>query len=194
MMSVQSERALVIQNRAPKILCPEICVAEVVEQIWVPLACANQRLVSGYSFLKMSLGKCLVRLCKIRIRLGQPRGSHNQANHRAGNVARASSLASQDDFASGDACATMFAHIHPKFSISSSTSRRFSGEILPGPLCVPLYCHSSFCWNKRRSLSRESLSSLKVSAAVSASIAFGSTARLREASAAFNRTTRDASA
>src|SRR5262252_8291811 len=37
------------------------------------------------------------------------------------------------------------ASFHFKFSISSSTSRRFCAETLSGPLCVPLYCHSSFC-------------------------------------------------
>src|SRR5436190_12980790 len=76
--------------------------------------------------------------------------------------------------------------VHPKFSISSSTSRRLSGEILPGPLCVPLYCHSSFCSNKRRSRSRPPVSSLNVSAAFSASTAFGSVPLLPEARAAFN--------
>src|SRR5262249_6493878 len=69
MMSVQCKRALVLQNRVPKILCSEICIAEVVEQIWVPLACANQGLVPRNSFFKMSLCKFLVRLCKLWIRL-----------------------------------------------------------------------------------------------------------------------------
>src|SRR5207248_199679 len=38
---------------------------------------------------------------------------------------------------------------HLKFSINSSTSRRLSGETFPGPLCAPLYCHSSLCSNNR---------------------------------------------
>src|SRR6266480_5732393 len=66
-----------------------------------------------------------------------------------------------------------------KCSIKSSTSRRFSGEILSEPLWAPLYCNSSLCSNNRLNRSRESSLSPNVSAAVSTSTVFGSTLHAR---------------
>src|SRR6266705_1475670 len=121
----------------------------------------------------MALGKFLVGLCKLGISLRRHRRSRERAKKE---------------------CNQGGGYLHFKFSINSRTSRRFSGEILPGPLCAPLYCHSSLCSNKRRSRSRSSPFSLKVSAAVSASTMFGSIPRLGDASAVFTRTTLEASA
>ena len=65
MMRIQRKRAFVIQNRATKIAGAKIGVAKIVEQVCVPLAWANERLVAGDSLLEMSLGVFLVRLCKL---------------------------------------------------------------------------------------------------------------------------------
>src|ERR1041385_2242560 len=121
----------------------------------------------------MAFGEFLVCLCKLDVCLRQYRGSRERAENK---------------------CNQGGAYLHFRFSINSSTSRRFSGEIVAGPLCAPLYCHSSLCSNRRRNRSRSSLFSLKVSAAVSASTMFGSTPRLADASAVLTRITLEASA
>src|ERR1043166_311722 len=204
MMIVQGEGAFVIQNRTAKIVCAKIRVSQVVKQICVPLTCANERLETGNRFSEIPLCVLLVRICKLRIRLREDGCSREKRKHRPNKTSPGGSrppgamikvwrLRRSIFIELGELDPTC-ASFHLKFSISPSTSRLFSGEILPGPLCVRLYCHSSFCSNKRRSRSRESVSSLKVSAAVSASTAFGSIPRLPAASAAFTRTTREASA
>src|SRR5437879_13402584 len=121
----------------------------------------------------MAFSKYLIRLFKLDFSLREYRTSHERAKKKCNQ---------------GDG------YLHFRFLINSRTSRRFSGEILPGPLCAPLYCHSSLCSNNRRSRSRESLLSLKVSAAVSTSTMFGSIRRPLDASAALTRITLEASA
>src|SRR5207249_6758125 len=157
----------------PKVADAKISIAEIVKQICAPLSCTNECLVPGDRFLEMALGVLLICFCEVAFCLRKRRycryGAAKDCNKTGG-------------------------HFHLKFSINSSTSRRLSGETLPGPLCAPLYCHSSLCSNNRRSRSRESLLSLKVSAAVSTSTMFGSMRRLPDARAAFKRTTLDASA
>src|SRR6266446_6693899 len=120
----------------------------------------------------MALGEFFVCLCKLDVCLRQYWGNRERAEKKSNQGS---------------------AYLHFRFSINSSTSRRLSGEIVAGPLCAPLYCHSSLCSNKRRSWSRESVSNLKVSAAVSASTTFGSIPPLPDASAVLSRTTREAS-
>src|SRR6266567_9197104 len=122
----------------------------------------------------MTLGVLLICLWEIGVGL---RRQHRRSRNRTKNERN-----------QGDAA------FHFRFSINCSTSRRFSGEIVAGPLCAPLYCHSSLCSNKRRNWSRESVFNLKVSAAVSASTTFGSISPLPDASAVLSRTTLDASA
>src|SRR5437762_3348106 len=116
----------------------------------------------------MSLSVLLVRLGEFGLRLRECRRGNKGADHRATKI--------DQKFSAFHTC---------KSSINSSTSRRFSGEILPEPLWAPLYCHSSLCSKRRRNWSRELSSSLNVSAAVSASTMLGSTSRLPDASAAF---------
>src|SRR6266403_2974412 len=120
----------------------------------------------------MTLGKLLICLWEVGVGLRQHRRSRQRTKKERNQRGAA---------------------FHFRFSINSSTSRRFSGEIVAGPLCAPLYCHSSLCSKRRRNWSRDSLLSLKVSAAVSASTTFGSTPPPPDASAAFTRTTLEAS-
>src|SRR5206468_495691 len=67
MMSLQGERAFVIQNRAAKIARPEISIAEIVKQSCAPLCCTNERLVTGDRFREMTLRILLVCLLKVCI-------------------------------------------------------------------------------------------------------------------------------
>src|SRR5580765_1294027 len=71
MMMIQCEGAFVIQNRAAKIARAKIRVSQVVKQICVPLACANERLVTGDRFFEMTLRVFLVRFCELSVRLGK---------------------------------------------------------------------------------------------------------------------------
>src|SRR5262249_40114090 len=69
MMPVQRKRTLVIQNSAAKITGAKISVAQIVKQICVPLARANQRFVTGDRFFEMALREFLVCLGELRIGL-----------------------------------------------------------------------------------------------------------------------------
>src|SRR6476660_9699019 len=131
MMWLQGQRSFVIQDRPSKVARAEVSIAEIVKYVCAPLACANQRLVARDRFLKMTLGKLLVCLWEVGVGL---RLQHRRSRERTKNECN-----------QGDAA------FHFKFSINSSTSRRFSGEIVAGPLCTPLYCHSSLCSKRRRS-------------------------------------------
>src|SRR6266404_10009177 len=119
MMSIQRECAFVIQNRAPEISHPEVSVAEIVKQICAPFSRADECFITIDRLLKMA--SRIVRVCfsKRRIRLRKCQRNNKCANRRT---------AKSDN---------QLFHTR-KFSISSSTSQRFSGEIVPAPLGRPL--------------------------------------------------------
>src|SRR5260370_13163327 len=114
MMSIQRECAFVIQNRVPEISHPEVSVAEIVKQICAPFSRADECFITIDCLLKMA--SRIIHICfdKSRARLRKCRRSNKCASHRA---------AKSDN--------QMF-HTR-KFSISSSTSRRFFKEFVTVP-------------------------------------------------------------
>src|SRR4029450_7175218 len=82
MMLLQGERAFVIQNRAAKIVRPEISIAEIVKQSGAQLSCTNECLVAGDRFLEMALCVLLVCLCEICIGLRKRRPSPERAEKK----------------------------------------------------------------------------------------------------------------
>src|SRR6266403_2246112 len=82
MMRLQSERALVIQNRPTKITGTKVSVAEIVKHICGPLSGTNERLVTGDSLLKMAAGVFFVCLRKLDVRLRVQRSNQEDKSKR----------------------------------------------------------------------------------------------------------------
>src|ERR1700757_5023121 len=165
MMPLQREGTLVIQNRTSKIARAKVGVTEIVKYIRARLPRANEFLITGDRVLEMTLGKLFVCLCKLGIRLREGWCGHEKRECRRNNCTVGGSRPPgampkawrlrRSIFIELGELDPPCASFHFRFSINSSTSRRFSGEILPGPLWAPLYCHSSLCSKRRRNWSRE---------------------------------------
>jgi hypothetical protein len=69
MMSIQDERAFIIQDGSSKVAGVEISVPEIVEQICAPHAFVGERFVTIDCFLEMTRRIFLVRLRKLQLRL-----------------------------------------------------------------------------------------------------------------------------
>src|SRR4029450_1932510 len=121
----------------------KIPVSQVIEQICVPVTCANHRFVIVDRLFEIPLRVFLVRFCEIRIGLAKCEGAYsesktaNNGKHPTkGHPERSRGIPLRGPKAIPRGPSTPLrcarddgGEVHFRFSISSSTSRRFSGEI-----------------------------------------------------------------